>query len=200
MTVAYSASIHALHSDDIRDKYRNSNNHNMIKNPNREEATSWLFTSVAKDLNSGRPNPGPPDCQSDVLTTWPYCLLSYFHNLTSWHVLVVLGESWWWWSHFKGKCGFPLAEEGKKRTTFFSHRPGSRGFECAGGLQVTWAGVSEFSCFCCLPPLPDLPRPPSMCCLGCRISISALVPVILLCSSIVSRLSFSCFVSCLLVL
>ena len=55
------------------------------------------------------------------------------------------------------------------------------GFKCAGGLQVTWAGVSEFSCFCCLPPLPDLPRPPSMCFLGCRISSSALVRVILVC-------------------
>lgn len=83
LSIAYSASIHALHSE-----INNSNNHNMIKNPNWEEATSWLFTSVAKDLNSGRPrtnpakwpeqnsNPGPPDCQLDVLTTWPSCLLS----------------------------------------------------------------------------------------------------------------------------
>ena len=33
--------------------------HNRIKNPNWQEATSWLFTSVAKDLNSGwqRTNP-----------------------------------------------------------------------------------------------------------------------------------------------
>ena len=29
--------------------------HNRIKNPNRQEAISWLFTSVAEDLNSGRP-------------------------------------------------------------------------------------------------------------------------------------------------
>ena len=27
----------------------------MIKNPNWQEATSWIFTSVAEDLNSGRP-------------------------------------------------------------------------------------------------------------------------------------------------
>ena len=43
-------------------------------------------------------------------------------------------------------------------------------------------GVPKFSCFCCLPPLPDLPRhPPSMCFLGCTISSSALVTVILVC-------------------
>ena len=132
-----------MHSTRMILEINNSNNHNMIKNPNWEEATSWLFTSVAKDLNSGRPrtnptkwpeqnsNPGPPDCQSDVLTTWPSCLLSYSHNLTSWYVLVVLGESWWW-SHFKGKCGFPLAEEQKKRKTFFSHMAGSMGSSVQG--------------------------------------------------------------------
>ena len=70
-----------MHSTQMISEINNSDNHNMIKNPNWEEATSWLFTSVAKDLNSGRPrtnpakwpeqnsNPGPPDCQSDVLTT-----------------------------------------------------------------------------------------------------------------------------------
>lgn len=46
-----------------------------IKNPNWPEAPTWLFTSVAEDLNSGRPltnpasghsgpEPGPP-------THWP---------------------------------------------------------------------------------------------------------------------------------
>ena len=29
--------------------------HNIVKNPNWPEQTSWLFTSVAKDLNSGVP-------------------------------------------------------------------------------------------------------------------------------------------------
>ena len=31
----------------------------MIKNPNWQEATIWLFTSVAEDLNSGRPRTNP---------------------------------------------------------------------------------------------------------------------------------------------
>ena len=35
-------------------KQTNSNEHNMVKNPNWKEAISWLFTSVAKDLNSGQ--------------------------------------------------------------------------------------------------------------------------------------------------
>ena len=52
--------------------------HNRIKNHNWQKATSWLFTSMAEDLYSGRKNkssksperdsnPGPPDCESDVL-------------------------------------------------------------------------------------------------------------------------------------
>ena len=31
----------------------------MIKNPNWQEANIWLFTSVAEDLNSGRPRTNP---------------------------------------------------------------------------------------------------------------------------------------------
>ena len=44
-------------------------------------ATSWLFTSVAKDLNADDreqmqrdSNPGPPDCECKALTTRPRCL------------------------------------------------------------------------------------------------------------------------------
>ena len=32
-----------------------SNKHNYDKNPNWQEATSWLFTSAAEKLNSGLP-------------------------------------------------------------------------------------------------------------------------------------------------
>ena len=61
------------------------------------------------------------------------------------------------------KCGFPLAEESeerKKLKTFFSHTVGSISSSVRG--VFTSRGVSEFSCFCCLPPLPDLPRPPTL--------------------------------------
>ena len=57
-------------------------------------------------------------------------------------------------------CGFPLAEERKKRKTFFSHTAGSMGSSVRGILRSR--GVSEFSCFCYLPPLPELPRPPTV--------------------------------------
>ena len=36
------------------------------------------------------------------------------------------------------KFGFPLAEERKKRKTFFSHAAGSLGTGVRGGFQVTW--------------------------------------------------------------
>ena len=66
--------------------------HNKIKNPNWQEASSWLFTLVAEDLSSGHTeykfskwpewdsNPGPPNCKSDLPTTWPRCLhiINYF--------------------------------------------------------------------------------------------------------------------------
>ena len=127
-----------MHSTQMILEINNSNNHNMIKNPNWEEATSWLFTSVAKDLNSGRPRTNPAkwpeqtqDRQIASWTCWPLDHPASYHNLTSWYVLVVLGESWWW-SHFNRKCGFPLAEERKKRKTFFSHMAGSMGSSVQG--------------------------------------------------------------------
>ena len=56
-----------------------------IKNPNWREGTSGLFTNVAEDLKLGQPkksskwrepdsNQGPPDYESDALTTHPRCL------------------------------------------------------------------------------------------------------------------------------
>ena len=57
------------------------------------------------------------------------------------------------------KCGFLPAEERKKRKTFFSHMAGSMGLSVQGVFRSH--GILEFSCFCCLPPLPGLPRPPA---------------------------------------
>ena len=42
--------------------------HNRIKNPNWREAASWLFTSVAEDLNLGRQRTNPASGQSRTLT------------------------------------------------------------------------------------------------------------------------------------
>ena len=42
--------------------------HNRIKNPNWQKATSWLFTSVAENLNSGRPSTNPASGQSGTRT------------------------------------------------------------------------------------------------------------------------------------
>ena len=53
-------------------------------------------------------------------------------------------------------CGFPLAEEQKKRKTFFSHTAGSMGLSVRGGLQVTWCFRVQLFL------LPDLPRPPAL--------------------------------------
>ena len=39
----------------------------------------------------------------------------------------------------------------------FSHTGGSMGLSVPGVFRSR--GVPKFSCFCCLPPLPDLPRP-----------------------------------------
>ena len=46
-------------------------------------------------------NPGPPDCESDALTTWPRCLpvpydlIHHFSNKTVWEVLEqILQELW----------------------------------------------------------------------------------------------------------
>ena len=63
--------------------------HNRIQNPNWQEATSWLFTSVGKDLNLERPRTNPASGESGtrtrdrliasptrVLTTGPRCFQS----------------------------------------------------------------------------------------------------------------------------
>ena len=56
-------------------------------------------------------------------------------------------------------CRFPPAEERNKRKSF-SHTAGSMGSSVRGVFRSH--GVSEFSCFCCLPPVPDLPHPPTL--------------------------------------
>ena len=65
----------------------------LLRIPTGRRQTSWLFTSVAEDLNSGLPRnkswwwserdsrPGPPNCESDTLTTWPRCLLKLLFAL-----------------------------------------------------------------------------------------------------------------------
>ena len=35
------------------DETNNANEHNMVKNPKRQRQTSWLFTSVTKDVELG---------------------------------------------------------------------------------------------------------------------------------------------------
>ena len=64
-------------------------NKNRIKNPNWQEATSWLFTRcgrafehrMTKNKSSRSPkwnlNSGPLDCESKALTTQPFCLLVF---------------------------------------------------------------------------------------------------------------------------
>ena len=49
--VAYPSSLQALHSN----TYKQIIQHNRIKNSDWQEATSWLFSSMAEGLNSGRP-------------------------------------------------------------------------------------------------------------------------------------------------
>ena len=58
------------------------------------------------------------------------------------------------------KCSFLLAEERKKWKTFFSHMAGSMGLSVQEVFRSH--SVLEFSRFCCLPPLPGLPRPPAL--------------------------------------
>ena len=78
------------------------------------------------------------------------------------------------------KCGFPLAEERKKLKTFFSHTVGSISSSVRGIFRSR--GVSEFSFLVAFRHCLTFPaHPPCMCFLGCRISSSALVPVILVC-------------------
>ena len=61
---------------------------NRFKNPaTGRRQTSWLFTSLVEDLNSGRlwrsasgqnsGNPRPPNYKSGVLTDWPRCPLPF---------------------------------------------------------------------------------------------------------------------------
>ena len=59
-----------------------------LRIPTGRRQTSWLFTSLVEDLNSGRPwrdqasgqnseNSGPPNCKSGVLIARPRCLLPF---------------------------------------------------------------------------------------------------------------------------
>ena len=83
--LSQSANLQALHSNIQKQIIQIQ--HNRIKNPNWQKAPSWLFTSVAENLNSGRQhksskwperdsNPGAPDCESDALNTRPRCRLA----------------------------------------------------------------------------------------------------------------------------
>ena len=62
MHLAYPASLQVLLSNTYKEIIQIR--HNMIKNPNWQEATIWLFTSVAEDLNSGRPRTNPANGRS----------------------------------------------------------------------------------------------------------------------------------------
>ena len=66
MHLAYPASLQALHSNTWKQIIQIE--HNRIKNPNWQEATSWLFTSVAEDLSSGQPSTNPASGQSGTRT------------------------------------------------------------------------------------------------------------------------------------
>ena len=81
------------------------------------------------------------------------------------------------------KCGFPLAEERKKRKTFFSHTAGSMGSSVRGvyksSSHVAFQSSVVFVAFSDCLTFPA--HSPSMCFLGCRILSSALVPVIIVC-------------------
>ena len=96
--LAYPASLQALHS--ITQKQIIQIQHNRVKNPNCQEAASWLFTSVTEDLNSRQPRRNPANGQSGTRTrdrriarranhstTWPpchrvslYCLNTVYHD------------------------------------------------------------------------------------------------------------------------
>ena len=79
----------------------------------------------------------------------------------------------------------------------FSHTARSIGLSVLGVFRSH--GVSEFSCLCRLLPLTCPTHPPTMYFLGCcRISCSALW--LFLYANLVSRLSFSHFVSSLFVM
>ena len=83
--LAYPASLQALHSNTWKQIIQIE--HNRIKNPNWQEVTSCLFTSVAEDFNSyynreqiqqvarAGLETRPPDWESDAPTTQPRCLI-----------------------------------------------------------------------------------------------------------------------------
>ena len=73
-------------------------------------------------------------------------------------VLHLCGSAWHG-SQRCEKCGFPLAEERKKRKTFFSHAAGSLGTGVQGGFRSR--GSCRFQFLFCHPPLPDMPHPPT---------------------------------------
>ena len=64
--LAYPARLQALQSDTQKQIIQTQ--HNRVKNPNSQKATSQLFTSAAEDLNSGRPRTSPASCQSGTRT------------------------------------------------------------------------------------------------------------------------------------
>ena len=83
--LACPANLQALHSNIQKQIIQIQ--HNRIKNPNWQKATSWLFTlkrgreielGTTKHKSSKWPerdsNPEPPDCKSDALSTRPRCL------------------------------------------------------------------------------------------------------------------------------
>ena len=57
------------------------------------------------------------------------------------------------------KCGFPLAEERKKRKTLFSHKAGSLGTGVRG--VSGYVACVRFQFLFCHLPLPDMPYPPT---------------------------------------
>ena len=69
-----------------------------MKKPNWQVATSWLFMSAAKGLDSGQPRTNPASgqsgtrtariCESEALTARPGCLLKIFERTIYNHVIV----------------------------------------------------------------------------------------------------------------
>ena len=66
MHLAYPATLQAPHSN--TEKQIIQIQYNRTKKPNWQEATSWLFTSVGGDLNSGRPRTKPASRQRGTWT------------------------------------------------------------------------------------------------------------------------------------
>ena len=85
MHLAFPASLQALQSNTYKQII--DIQHNRIKNPNWQETTGWLFYKRGRGFELGTTenksskwperdsNPGPPDCESDALTTRPRRLL-----------------------------------------------------------------------------------------------------------------------------